>query len=233
MKKYIEKLFFLPALIAALSLIPAGSVTAQTFTALHSFTATVYTSSNRDGAYPFAGLITNSSGNTLYGTAAYGGGSGNGTVFAVNTNGTGFRILHSFTPITPSCCYTDDVSGDVSCYCSFNSDGASPLAGLILSGNSLYGTAFYGGSSGIGTVFALNTNGTGFRILHSFTGGSDGASPYAVLILSGNSLYGTASYGGSSGNGTVFAVHTDGRGFTTLHSFTATLGNDGFYGTNS
>src|SRR5260370_34571437 len=103
MKKYIKKLFFLPALIAALSLIPAGSVTAQTFTALHSFTATVYTSSNRDGAYPFGGLITNSSGNTLYGTAAYGGSLGNGTAFAVHTDGLGFKILHSFTPTTPYC----------------------------------------------------------------------------------------------------------------------------------
>src|SRR5260370_13859485 len=106
MKKYIKKLFFLPALIAALSLIPAGSVTAQTFTALHSFTATVYTSSNRDGAYPFAGLITNSSGNTLYGTSAYGGGSCNGTVFALNHNVTRFKNRHSLTPITPSCSYT-------------------------------------------------------------------------------------------------------------------------------
>ena len=40
------------------------------------------------------------------------------------------------------------------------------------------------------------------------------------LILSGNTLYGTASSGGSSGDGTVFAVNTDGTGFTTLHSFT-------------
>src|SRR5260370_39297615 len=114
MKANIKNVLLLPALIAVLSLLPAGSVTAQTFTALHSFTATVYTDSNSDGAYPFAGLITNLSGTTLYGTAAYGGGSGNGTVFAVNTNGTGFTILHSFTPTTPSCCYTDDVTGDVS-----------------------------------------------------------------------------------------------------------------------
>ena len=29
--------------------------------------------------------------------------------------------------------------------------------------------------------------------------------------------------GGSSGNGTVFAVNTDGTGFTNLHSFTALI----------
>ena len=52
---------------------------------------------------------------------------------------------------------------------------------------------------------------------------SDGSYPYAGLILSGNTLYGTTIDGGSSGNGTVFAVNTDGTGFTNLHSFTALL----------
>ncbi len=168
------------------------------------------------GGNPAAGLIL--SGNTLYGTAVYGGSSGNGsylTVFALNTDGTGGTNLYSSTG---------------------GSDGYRPVAGLILSGNTLYGTAEYGGSSGNGTVFALNTNGTGFTTLHSFTAcdsstgtNSDGAFPLAPLILSGNTLYGTASGGGSSGNGTVFALNTDGTGFTTLHSFTAAPP----YGTNS
>jgi hypothetical protein len=52
-------------------------------------------------------------------------------------------------------------------------------------------------------VFAVNTNGTGFMTLHNFSSGSDGAWPEAGLILSGNTLYGTASTGGISANGTV------------------------------
>jgi len=122
-----------------------------------------------------------------------------------------------------------------------NSDGANPNAGLILAGNTLYGTVAAGGSFGHGTVFAVNTNGAGFTILHSFTGGSDGANPWAGLILSGNTLFGTAYNGGSSGHGTVFKVNTDGSGFTTLHSFTysdgagpiggLTLTNNTLYGT--
>src|SRR4051812_32892473 len=52
-----------------------------------------------------------------------------------------------------------------------NSDGANPNAGLIISGSTLYGTVAAGGSYGRGTVFAVDTNGAGFRILHSFTGG--------------------------------------------------------------
>jgi uncharacterized repeat protein (TIGR03803 family) len=243
MKRRIKNLFVLPALIAGLGLILTSRVTAQNFTTLHSFT------NNPDGANPYAGLILSGntlygttqfggssnigtvfavntdgtgytnlysfigssyeanpraslilSGNTLYGTATYGGGSGNGTVFAINTNGMGFTNLYSFTG---------------------GNDGANPFDGLILSGSTLYGTVFNGGSSYSGTLFAVNTNGTGFTNLYIFTGGSDGGNPFAGLILSGNILYGTAEYDGSSGRGTVFAINTNGMGFTNLYSFTA------------
>jgi hypothetical protein len=74
MKTYIKNLVLLPALIAGLGLIPAGRLTAQTFTTLYSFTATSGSSfTNSDGASPAAELI--SSGNTLDGTANGGGSS--------------------------------------------------------------------------------------------------------------------------------------------------------------
>jgi uncharacterized repeat protein (TIGR03803 family) len=167
------------ALIAGLGLIPAGGLKAQTFMSI-----------NFDGANPNGGLIL--SNNTLYGTAAAGGSSGAGTVFAFNTDGTGFTILHYFT--ATSAPYYN------------NGDGAYPQAGLILSGNTLYGTAYSGGSWALGTVFAVNTDGTGFTNLHSFTGGSDGANPIGGLILSSNTLYGATRNGGSSGNGTAFSL---------------------------
>src|SRR5437870_296133 len=115
-------LFLLPALIASVGLILAGRVTAQTFTTLHSFTEladfTELAGTNSDGAYPRPGLIL--SGNCLYGTTYYGGSSGNGTVFKVQTDGTGFTNLHSFTarfgPLAT------------------NSDGGGPND-LVLSGN--------------------------------------------------------------------------------------------------
>jgi uncharacterized repeat protein (TIGR03803 family) len=150
------------------------------FTVLHNFTG-------GDGSTPFAGLVL--SGGTLYGTTFYGGDWNDGTVFSVNTNGTGFTTLHTFTAINSKT----------------NLDGANPYAGLVLSGNTLYGTAD-GGSSGEGTLFAVNTDGTGFTNPYSFTGGSDGASPQAGLILSGNTLYGTATEGGTWGDGTVFSL---------------------------
>jgi len=200
--------FLLPLLLAGVGLMQAGLATAQTFTALHSFATTatnasgVYT--NSDGANPYAGLTIADNSNTRYGTTANGGSSGAGTIFAVNADGAGFTILHSFTG---------------------GSDGANPWAGLVLSGNTLYGTASRGGTSGDGTVFAINTDGTGFTNLHSFIGDTDGAYPNGGLILSGNTLYGTASWEGSSGSGagTVFALKTDGTGFTVLHNFTATI----------
>jgi uncharacterized repeat protein (TIGR03803 family) len=166
------------------------------FTNLHNFAATDANGNNSDGTYPMAGLVL--SGNTLYGTASQGGSSGRGTVFAVNTDGTGFTTLHSFTATSGSYPYT-------------NGDGANPYAGLLLSGDLLYGTAQNGGWAGNGTVFAINTNGAGFATLYSFTPlsnstNSDGCHPLAGLILSANALYGTASAGGSSYNGTVFSL---------------------------
>jgi hypothetical protein len=63
--------------------------------------------------------------------------------------------------------------------------------------------------SGAGTMFAIKTDGTGFTNLYSFTVNPSGANPQGRLILSGNTLYGTASdanYTQSSGYlGTVFA----------------------------
>src|SRR5438552_18294486 len=101
----------LPALIAVLSLIPAGRVTAQTFTTLYSFNG------SSDGANPEAGLTVAGDGKTRYGTTANGGNGGWGTVFAINTDGTGFTNLHSFT----------------------RSDGSYPMAGWVKSGNTVDG----------------------------------------------------------------------------------------------
>jgi uncharacterized repeat protein (TIGR03803 family) len=173
----------------------AISTDGTTYTNLHSFAGS-------DGANPQATLVLLS--NRLYGTTMNGGVANRGTVFALNTDGTSFTNLHVFT---------SDMSTGT------NSDGQLPRAGLAVSGNSLYGTTFQGGYAGFGTVFAINTDGTGFTNLHNFTGGTEGARPLGGVCLSSNILYGTTGGGGTSGNGTVFALSTDGTSFTTLHSF--------------
>ncbi len=121
-----------------------------------------------------------------------------GTVFKLNTDNSGFAVLKEFTG---------------------GSDGAWVRAGFVLSGNTLYGRTTEGGDFGGGTVFRLNTDGTGFATLRSLSGTAPGAS----LTLSGSTLYGTAG-GGSFGYRTVFQMNTDGAGFYVLKSFTPTDG---------
>jgi len=83
-----------------------------------------------------------------------------------------------------------------------------------------------GGTSCDGNVVAVKTNGTGFTTLHSFTqlsvpysgNNRDGANPYAALIVAGNTLYGTAADGGTSGNGTVFSLSLPSPQLTLLPS---------------
>jgi uncharacterized repeat protein (TIGR03803 family) len=199
--------------IAFVALLVAGRSSAQTFTPLHNFgAASGSPATNAAGAEPFAGLTL--AGNTLYGTAAYGGPAGQGTIFKLNTDGTGFTNLHIFAA----------TSGLLAT----NTDGASPDSELVVYGDTIYGTAPSGGSAGNGTLFALTTNGTGFTVLHSFpaTSGpsgtnSDRAFPWGPLTLVGNMLYGAAQAGGSSGSGVIFAISTNGTGFTNLHSFNA------------
>jgi uncharacterized repeat protein (TIGR03803 family) len=194
----------------------------SSFTTLHSFTGVSGSPPyvNNDGRIPEGALII--SGNTLYGTAEYGGTNGNGTVFAINTDGSSFRTLHTFAALpSTSPPFTND-------------DGANPIGRLLLSGDTLYGTTSAGGTNDEGTVFAVSTNGTGFKDLYHFTAlssypytNSDGAGPQCGLIMLGNTLYGTAEYGGTNGYGTLFAINSNGTGFTILHTFSS--GDDGGY----
>lgn len=198
------------------------------FTVVHTFSAMAMSASgvftNSDGSEPWDALILNS--NILYGTASQGGTAGNGTVFSINTNGTGLQVLHTFSVAKANGfgVYT-------------NNDGISPYAPVVLYSNILYGTASAGCTNGYGAVFALNTNGS-YSVLHAFTPldaatlttNSDGAYPYGGLVLSGGTLYGTTKAGGSDGFGTIFAVHTNGTGFNVLHFFTGSDGANSYAG---
>lgn len=105
------------------------------------------------------------------------------------------------------------------------SDGGGPLAGLTIdSAGNLYGTASTGGSSGAGVVFQLNTQGQE-KVLYSFTGGADGATPEASLIIDAKgNLYGTTFAGGTNGAGVVFKLNEHGKE-TVLYTFSG--GSDG------
>jgi uncharacterized repeat protein (TIGR03803 family) len=111
------------------------------------------------------------------------------------------------------------------------SDGDFPTAGLVADkSGDLFGTTTSGGSGcsspGCGTVFEKPANGNE-TVLHSFTGGSDGAIPESTLVIdSAGRLFGTASVGGGSsgcggGCGVVFEVQHAATGWTEriLYSF--------------
>ncbi len=203
-----------------------------------------------DSAMPEAGLTLGNDGN-FYGTTAYGGDNGMGTVFQVTTNGTlttlvTFNGTNGANPLGTLTLGSDGnfygtteeggsnnfwtvyqvtTNGTLTTLVSFNrNNGLFPLAALTLgSDGNFYGTTAYS-RSGLysGTVFQVATNGT-LTTLISFNG-TNGATPAASLILGNDgNFYGTTAYGGSNNLGTVFQVTTNGT-LTTLASFNGTNG---------
>jgi uncharacterized repeat protein (TIGR03803 family) len=109
-----------------------------------------------------------------------------------------------------------------------------PVAGVIMDANGiLYGTTYYGGASGAGTVFKLDMT-TGIEtVLYPFTGGNDGSNPVAGVIMDAKgNLYGTAMFGGTSPNcgplgcGVAFKLDTNNLE-TVLHTFGNGGGGEG------
>jgi uncharacterized repeat protein (TIGR03803 family) len=183
---------------------------AGVFTPLYSFhSVNEYTGVNSDGAIPFASLVPATDGN-LYGTTSQGGANGSGTIFKISVGGA-FSLVYAFTAL--------DVNG-------YNNEGASPQAALVQGADgSLCGTASSGGSNGCGAVFKYILTSSAMSPLYSFTGGNDGANPYAALVQGTNGIfYGTTAYGGANSVGALFQI-TSGGAFTPLYSFTG--GTDG------
>jgi uncharacterized protein YceK len=212
---------------------PVAGQTQWAKTVLHTFTCSL-------GSYPEAGVIFDSKG-ALYGTTHAGGpgagtgcpqgaGPGKGAVFKLTPPAAGQTqwtetVLYSFTG---------------------GSDGGHPGAVIFDSKGALYGTADSGGG-GSGAVFKLRPPAAGQTqwtetVLYSFTGGSDGSNPRAVIFDSKGALYGTTFNGGGTGScsgpngmvqpgcGTVFKLTPPATGHTqwteiVLYSFTG--GSDG------
>jgi uncharacterized repeat protein (TIGR03803 family) len=178
-------------------------------TVIHAF------SGGNDGGTGSLGLLLLDSSGSLYGVAETGGAHSAGTVFKLSQTSKKrwhLTTLYAFKG-TP--------------------DAASPYGGLVAdaSGN-LYGTTYYGGANGLGSVFELVRRAHGSyreRVLYSFQGGSDGSSSTSTLVFGGSGdLYGTSSAGGGTCNcGTIFKVNAHSGKETVLHSFTGA--SDGAY----
>lgn len=157
---------------------------------LHSFTAGA-----GDGAKAEAPLVLGGGG-VLYGITDFGGSAGLGTVFTLTP------------PISPGGAWTETLLHSFA----GGRDGRFPNAVVIGRGGRLYGTALLDGSAKLGMAFSLTppaTPGGAWTeaVLHTFTGGGDGASPEAGFVMgAGGVLYGDTFLGGPSNSGTVFSL---------------------------
>ena len=161
-----------------------------------------------DGKAPHGGVTIGPDGN-LYGTTVAGGtgscsGDFCGTVFEVTARGE--TVLHDFTG---------------------GNDGFGPGGAVVFdSSGNMYGTTPDGGAYSAGTVYELTPGRKGWRerVIHAFTGGSDGStgSLGPLLVDASGDLYGVTELGGAHGAGTVFRMSPRGRGgwdFRTLYAF--------------
>lgn len=163
------------------------------YTVLHEFTEDL-DGERPDGAFP-GEIIAN--GNTIYGVTGEGGTDEAGAIYKINSDGTGYSVLHSFE---------EDAFGEYP-------EGGFPRNAMAISGTTLVGTTTFGGANDLGVVFSIETDGTAFQVLHDFAGGNDdGSSPEAGVIISGSSILGTTRNGGGFGRGTVFSLPLPGGG---------------------
>lgn len=173
-------------------------------TVLHPFTG------GNDGSVGSLGSLLLAKDGNIYGVSELGGAFGAGTVFQLSPGQGGtwnFTTVYAFKG-TP--------------------DAAFPYGGLIADGNgNLYGTTYFGGKMGAGTIFELDRSTRKEHVLYSFKGGTDGSNSTATLVFdkAGN-LFGTTSMGGNPGCdcGTVFELSPVSGGVKemVLHRFSET-----------
>ncbi len=134
----------------------------------------------------------------LYGTNSSGGSASGGTIYRINKDGTGYVVLWTFV---------------------LSSIGVNPNSLIEGTDGSLYGTTTRGGPQNVGVIFKINKDGSGYTVLKTFSGGSDGKAAVGLIEGPGGALYGTTGSGGASGFGVVFKLNNDGSNFSVLKTF--------------
>jgi uncharacterized repeat protein (TIGR03803 family) len=153
-------------------------------------------SAGHDGIYPVGSLVEGP-GNFLYGMTYGGGVHGDGTVYKIRHDGTGFAVIHHLKD---------------------TSDGKNPYSALMVGmDNALYGVTSGGGSFRTGTLFKVQSDGSGFQVLHHFNSSIDGGNPWGTVIqLSDTFLYGMAYRDGLFSGGAIYKIKPDGSSFQIL-----------------
>jgi uncharacterized repeat protein (TIGR03803 family) len=198
-----------------------------------------------NGAWPLNLFAVN---NILYGITEFSSvnnfiPSGNGVFFSVDTNGNNFTILHMLPAPGLSLTFqnntfygTTGIASDGTAalfsasiggnnytnFCTFTN--GTHMLQLIVNSNQIYGVGFsnYNSPSQIGIIFSMNTNGSNFNLLHTFTNNPFG------LVLSDNLLFGSMS----DNQTTLFSMKTNGNNFNILYNFPVTgqsLGISGLF----
>jgi len=142
-------------------------------------------------------------------------GNGDGTIFQIMPNGTGYVVDHFFTGA--------------------KTDGSNPRHNaMTLVGTVLYGTTFTGGKHNNGTIFSITDDGTySMSPVFDFAKtakNNGGDQPHSCFVAAGSVLYGMTSqggkHGGSTGDGTIFSFDTSSNTYTRLYSFDGKHGAD-------
>jgi uncharacterized repeat protein (TIGR03803 family) len=197
-----------------------------TLKTLHNFT------SSTDGSALASGLSELNG--VLYGTTQFGGSANGGIIYAVDAGSGSENVLTSFpanqgqygpyigltyvdgifygTTVAEGSASSgtlfkyDPASNTYTLLYTFGAgqDAAMPSGRLVYQNGVLYGTSFYGGAAGDGTIFSYNPSTNVETVLYSFKGGKDGAIPIAGLTYCKSAFYGTTYSAGASNNGTIF-----------------------------
>jgi uncharacterized repeat protein (TIGR03803 family) len=156
------------------------------------------------------GIVTDTAGN-IYGATKYGGASGDGTIFELDTAGN-LTDLFSFSP---------------------DAGGVGPVGRIIrdVNGN-IHGVTGVSGSAIKAVVFRISSTGSE-SVLHTFgTATEDGTTPAAGVVDASGVLYGTTFDGGipdgcnGAGCGVVYRIAGNGK-YTVLYRFTGAADSGG------
>jgi uncharacterized repeat protein (TIGR03803 family) len=144
---------------------------------------------------------------TLYGTTTGGGPTNAGTVFSIQSDGTGYTVLHVF----------DGKDGFFTGFGTLQFTKSGGLVGITAEGGNQYNPAH--NLTGQGVLFSISRAGQ-FRKLHDFNPAGDGHIPSAVLIDAAQNVYGSTSGGGSYGKGTIYKLSLTTGVYSILYQFT-------------
>ncbi len=205
--------------------------------------ANAYGYPNADGAVPSGGVAV--SGTTVFGTAFVGGANDYGTIWSFDTSSNTFTNLHDFSRAADgafpqggvavsdlkvvgtasnhngSIWSFDNSSNTFTNLHDFGgaTDGTVHQGRVAVSGTTVFGTATVGGANNNGTIWSFDTSGNTFTKLHDFLRVADGSNPLGGVAVSGMTVMGTASRGGTNDDGTIWSFDTSNNTFTKLHDF--------------